>query len=53
MLVIVGSLLYFSIVPFIPYTVNFNQLLSLNIVALSLPAASALTVTEGKNFGMG
>jgi MFS family permease len=58
MLVIAGSLLYFSIVPFIPYTVNFIQLLSLNIVlgflgALSLPAASALTVTEGKNFGMG
>ena len=50
--------MYFFIVPFIPYTVDFIQLLSLNIVlgflgALSLPAASALTVTEGKNFGMG
>jgi MFS family permease len=58
MLVIVGSLLYFFIVPFIPYTADFIQLLSLNIAlgflgALSLPAASALTVTEGKNFGMG
>ena len=58
LLVIVGSLLYFFIVPCIPYTVSFFQLLSLNIVlgflgALSLPAASALTVTEGKNFGMG
>ena len=58
MLVIAGSLLYFSIVPFIPYTADFIQLLSLNIVlgflgALSLPAASALTVVEGKNFGMG
>ena len=58
MLVVVGSFLYFSIVPFIPYTADFIQLLSLNIVlgflgALSLPAASALTVTEGKNFGMG
>lgn len=58
MLVIVGSLLYFSIVPLIPYTVDFIQLLALNtglgfLGALSLPAASALTVTEGKNFGMG
>lgn len=58
MLVIAGSLLYFSIVPFIPHTLTFIQLLFLNILlgflgALSLPAASALIVTEGKLYGMG
>lgn len=58
MLVIMGSILYFSIVPFIPYTLNFTQILILNIVlgffgALSLPAASALIVREGKQYGMG
>jgi len=57
-LVILGSIFYFSIVPFIPYTLNFAQILILNIIlglfgALSLPAASALTVREGKNYGMG
>jgi MFS family permease len=58
MLVIAGSLLYFSIVPFIPHTLTFIQILSLNIVlgflgAISLPAASALVVHEGKTYGMG
>ena len=58
MLVIFGSLFYYIIVPFIPHTLNFTQLLSSNIIlgflgALSLPAASALTVVEGKNYGMG
>jgi len=58
MLVIAGSLLYFLIVPFIPHTLSFMQLLSLNILlgflgALSLPAASALVVNEGKLYGMG
>ena len=58
MLVILGSILYFSIVPFIPSTLNFIQILTLNIAlgffgALSLPAASALTVKEGKTYGMG
>jgi MFS family permease len=58
MLVIAGSLLYFSIVPFIPHTLTFIQILSLNIIlgflgALSLPAASALVVNEGKIYGMG
>ncbi|MCK5010523.1 MAG: MFS transporter [Deltaproteobacteria bacterium] len=57
-LVILGSIFYFSNVPFIPYTLNFAQILILNIIlglfgALSLPAASALTVREGKNYGMG
>jgi MFS family permease len=58
LLVIAGSLLYFSIVPFIPHTLTFLQILSLNIVlgflgALSLPAASAMVVNEGKLYGMG
>ena len=57
-LVILGSILYFSTVPFIPYTLNFAQILILNIIlglfgSLSLPAASALTVKEGKQYGMG
>ena len=57
-LVILGSIFYFSIVPFIPYTLNFTQILTLNIIlglfgALSLPAASALIVKEGKQYGMG
>jgi DHA1 family multidrug resistance protein-like MFS transporter len=55
-LVILGSFLYFSVVPFLPYTLNFTQLLILNIIlgffgALSLPAASALIVREGKSYG--
>jgi len=58
MLIILGSILYFSIVPLIPYTLNFIQILTLNIIlglfsALSLPAASALIVVEGKHYGMG
>lgn len=58
MLVTAGSVLYFVLVPLIPLTRNFPQLLTLNAAlgflgAISLPAASALTVTEGKQFGMG
>lgn len=58
MLVILGSILYFIIVPFIPHTLSFTQILTLNIIlglfgALSLPAASALIVREGKQYGMG
>lgn len=57
-LVASGSFLYFALLPLMPLTGNFSQLLLLNIVlgflgAISLPAASALTVTEGKQFGMG
>ena len=57
-LVIAGSILYFAVVPLIPFTWNFLQLLLLNVAlgvlgALSLPAATALTVVEGKQFGMG
>jgi MFS family permease len=58
LLVTAGSVLYFVLVPLIPLTRNFPQLLTLNAAlgflgAISLPAASALTVTEGKQFGMG
>lgn len=58
MLVLWGSILYFSIIPLIPYTLNFSQILLLNIIlgffgALSLPAASAMILREGKQFGMG
>jgi len=55
-LVIVGSIFYFSTVPFIPNTLSFIQILILNIIlgffgALSLPAASALIVREGRDYG--
>jgi MFS family permease len=58
MLVTAGSVLYFVLVPLIPLTRTFSELLTLNAAlgslgAVSLPAASALTVTEGKQFGMG
>ncbi len=58
LLVTTGSVLYFVLVPLIPLTRTFPQLLALNtslgfLGAISLPAASALTVTEGKQFGMG
>ena len=58
MLVLWGSILYFSIIPLIPYTLNFSQILLLNIIlgffgALSLPAASAMILREGKQFVMG
>jgi MFS family permease len=58
MLITAGGVLYFVLVPLIPLTRNFSQLLTLNAAlgflgAISLPAASALTVTEGKQFGMG
>ncbi len=58
MLVIIGSILYFSIVPFIPHALSFAQILMLNIIlgifgSLSLPAASAMILKEGKLYGMG
>lgn len=58
MLVIIGSILYFSIVPFIPHALSFKQILILNIIlgifgSLSLPAASAMILKEGKQYGMG
>ena len=58
MLVIIGSILFFSIVPFIPHTLSFTQILILNIIlgffgSISLPAASAMILKEGKQYGMG
>ncbi len=58
MLVIIGSILFFSIVPFIPHTISFKQILILNIIlgfcgSISLPAASAMILKEGKLYGMG
>jgi MFS family permease len=58
MLVIIGSILFFSIVPFIPHALSFTQILILNIIlgfcgSISLPAASAMILKEGKLYGMG
>ncbi|TET86633.1 MAG: MFS transporter [Dehalococcoidia bacterium] len=57
-LVILGSLVSLSFLALIPTMQNFWQLVGLCIFgavggALSLPAASALTVEEGKKYGMG
>ena len=57
-LVILGSLVGLAFLALIPAMQNFWQLLALCIFgalggALSLPAASALTVEEGKKYGMG
>lgn len=58
LLVIIGSILYFSIVPFIPHVLSFTQILIFNIIlgfcgSISLPAASAMILKEGKLYGMG
>ena len=55
---IVGSLISLSYFALIPLTHNFWQLLWLCALgglggALSMPAAAALTVEEGRKFGMG
>ena len=57
-LVILGSLVGLAFIALIPSMQNFWQLIALCIFgsvggALSLPAASALTVDEGKKYGMG
>ena len=57
-LVISGSLTGLVFIALVPFMENFWQLLGLCIFgaaggALSLPAASALTVEEGKKYGMG
>lgn len=57
-LVVIGNLIDTMTLGMIPLVQNFSQLLALCIVgsvakALSIPAASALTVEEGKRFGMG
>ncbi len=57
-LVVLGSLINFTYLALIPLTGSFWQLLGLCILgglggAISLPAASALMVDEGRRFGMG
>lgn len=57
-LVVVGSLTNFTYLALIPLGSNFWQLLAICALgglggAISMPAASALTVVEGRRFGMG
>jgi len=57
-LVVVGSLINLTYLALIPFTYSFWQLLGLCALgglggAISMPAASALTVEEGRKFGMG
>ena len=57
-LVVLGSLVNLTFLALIPSAHNFWQLLGLCILgglggAISMPAASALTVEEGRRFGMG
>ncbi len=57
-LIIIGNILYAAAIAFFPYAFSFAQLLGLNLLlgvlgAAPLPAATALIVEEGKQFGMG
>ena len=57
-LVVVGGVMASLAISLIPYTSDFAHLLVLNMVmgiagAISLPAATALAVEEGRNIGMG
>jgi len=57
-LVALGSLINLIFLALIPFTRNFWQLLGLCIFgglggAISMPASSALTIEEGRKFGMG
>ena len=57
-LVVIGCLIYVIFMSFIPQTQNFWQLLVMCVLgglggAISMPAASALAVEEGRKFGMG
>jgi MFS family permease len=57
-LIVNGSLINLVYLALIPLATNFWQLLAICILgglggAISLPAASALTVEEGRKFGMG
>ena len=57
-LVILGGIINIAFLALIPLTSTFWQLMGLCILggfsgALSIPAASALTVDEGRKFGMG
>jgi len=57
-MIILGSIINFTFLALIPLTHNFWQLLGLSVLGslgagISLPAATALSVTEGRKFGMG
>jgi len=57
-LIVIGSLISVSYLALVPLTSSFSQVLLLCIFgslggALSMPAASAMTVREGRKFGMG
>ncbi len=57
-LIILGNILFTVPLAAIPFTNNFTQLVTLLIIqgltaAISMPAASALVVEEGRTYGMG
>ncbi|MFC2065519.1 MFS transporter [Chloroflexota bacterium] len=57
-LVCLGSIINFASLALIPLTHDFWQVMALSVLgslggAISLPAASALTIEEGRKFGMG
>jgi MFS family permease len=57
-LIVAGSLINIAYLALIPLTDSFGQLLAICILgglggAISLPAASALMIEEGRKFGMG
>ncbi len=57
-LIIAGNLFYSASILFFPFTETFLQVLGLNMLmgilgAVSLPAATAVVVEEGKRHGMG
>ncbi len=57
-LIIVGNIVFSMLLVAIPLTNNFGQLLVVLLIqglsgALVMPAASALTVNEGRKYGMG
>ncbi len=57
-LIVFGGCMASFTILLIPFTLDFNQLLALNIAmgfagAISLPATSALAVEEGRDMGMG
>lgn len=57
-LIILGQIIFTISLVAIPFTQNFGQLLAVLFFqsaggAISMPAASALTVEEGRKFGMG
>ena len=57
-LIILGSILFTILLAAIPLTNSFGQLLTVLLIqglsaAISMPAAAALTVEEGRKYGMG